>query len=83
MDKFVIYPNNDEDSNNEDIEVTMCPYCPGSEKYTQPAIVSLVIKSGILQRLSDSEGNTVKDWSVRVFNSNKPIIVPHSFDFIY
>jgi UDPglucose--hexose-1-phosphate uridylyltransferase len=78
MDKFVIYPNYHEETRNENTGVTICPYCPGNEKYTQPAIVSLVIKSGILQRLSDSEGNIINDWSVRVFNSNKPIIVPHN-----
>src|SRR5215217_669672 len=73
MDKFVIYPGQYEELSNENTGVSICPYCPGNEKYTQPAIVSLVIKSGILQRLSDSEGNLVNDWSVRVFNSNKPL----------
>ena len=66
MDKFVIYPSNLEEGKNDNPSLTICPYCPGNENNTPPAIVSLVIKSGILQRLSDSEGNIVKDWSVRV-----------------
>lgn len=74
MDKFVIYPSNLEEIKKDNSSKTICPYCPGNENYTPSAIVSLVIKSGILQRLSDSEGNTIKDWSVRVFNSNSPII---------
>ena len=59
MAKFVIYPSNKEENSNNNAGITICPYCPGNEKLTQPAIVSLVIKSGILQRLSDSEGNFV------------------------
>jgi UDPglucose--hexose-1-phosphate uridylyltransferase len=47
-----------------------CPYCPGNEHLTEPSLVSLVIKGSMLQRLSDSEGNIIKDWDVRVFNSN-------------
>ena len=50
MDKFVIYPSNKEENSNNNAGITICPYCPGNEKLTQPAIVSLVIKSGILQR---------------------------------
>ncbi|HEY6657842.1 MAG TPA: galactose-1-phosphate uridylyltransferase [Nitrososphaeraceae archaeon] len=75
MDKFVIYPSNLDEIKKDNSSNTICPYCPGNENYTPSSIVSLVIKSGILQRLSDSEGNIVKDWSVRVFNSNTPIII--------
>ena len=78
MDKFVIYPSNLDEINKDISSNRMCPYCPGNENYTPSAIVSLVIKSGILQRLSDSEGNIIKDWSVRVFNSNKPIIAQNN-----
>src|ERR671912_712649 len=79
MDKFVIYPSNLDEIKKDKASNTICPYCPGNENSTPSAIVSLVIKSGILQRLSDSEGNIVKDWSVRVFNSNTPIIVQSNF----
>jgi UDPglucose--hexose-1-phosphate uridylyltransferase len=78
MDKFVIYPSNLNEMKEDDSPDTICPYCPGNENYTPSSIVSLVIKSGILQRLSDSEGNIVKDWSVRVFNSKIPIIVQNN-----
>jgi UDPglucose--hexose-1-phosphate uridylyltransferase len=74
MDKFVIYPSNLDELKKDNSSNTICPYCPGNENYTPSALVSLVIKSGILQRLSDSEGNIIKNWSVRVFNSNTPII---------
>jgi UDPglucose--hexose-1-phosphate uridylyltransferase len=78
MDKFVIYPSNLDEMKEDTSPDTICPYCPGNENYTPSSIVSLVIKSGILQRLSDSEGNIVKDWSVRVFNSKIPIIVQNN-----
>jgi UDPglucose--hexose-1-phosphate uridylyltransferase len=78
MDKFVIYPSNLDEMKEDNSPDTICPYCPGNEIYTPSSIVSLVIKSGILQRLSDSEGNIVKDWSVRVFNSKIPIIVQNN-----
>jgi UDPglucose--hexose-1-phosphate uridylyltransferase len=78
MDKFVIYPSNLDEIKEDNSPDTTCPYCPGNEDYTPSSIVSLVIKSGILQRLSDSEGNIIKDWSVRVFNSKTPIIVQNN-----
>jgi UDPglucose--hexose-1-phosphate uridylyltransferase len=76
MDKFVIFP----DRGNDIKKSTMneCPYCPGNEHLTEPSLVSLVIKGGMLQRLSDSEGNIIKDWDVRVFNSKYPILLPNN-----
>lgn len=75
MEKFVVFPNNiNIQKNNGDDE---CPYCPGNEHLTEPSLVSLVIKEGMLQRLSDSEGSLIKNWEVRVFNSKNPILVPN------
>jgi galactose-1-phosphate uridylyltransferase len=55
-----------------------CPYCPGNESMTEPAILALVVKEGMLQRLSDSEDSIIEDWSVRVFQSEKPVVVTGS-----
>src|SRR5687768_102259 len=55
-----------------------CPYCPGNEPMTEPAILALVVKEGMLQRLSDSEDSIIEDWSVRVFQSAKPVVVTGS-----
>jgi UDPglucose--hexose-1-phosphate uridylyltransferase len=75
LDKFVVLPeasqaaagdNSTEDSN--------CPYCPGNESMTEPAILALVVKDGMLQRLSDSEDSTIEEWSVRVIQSKKPVV---------
>jgi UDPglucose--hexose-1-phosphate uridylyltransferase len=41
---------------------------------TEPAILALVVKEGMLQRLSDSEDSIIEDWSVRVFQSTNPIV---------
>ena len=46
-----------------------CPYCPGNESMTNPSLLSLVQKDGMLQRLQDDEDNFVQGWSVRVFES--------------
>ena len=50
------------------------PFAPGNESKTNPSILSLVAKDGMLQRLQDSEGEYVKDWSIRVFESKNPAV---------
>jgi UDPglucose--hexose-1-phosphate uridylyltransferase len=51
-----------------------CPYCPGNESMTNPSLLSLVARDGMLQRLQDSEDFFVKNWSVRVFESKDPVV---------
>ena len=51
-----------------------CPYCPGNESMTNPSLLSLVAKDGMLQRLQDNEDSFVTDWSVRVFESKEPAV---------
>ena len=51
-----------------------CPYCPGNESMTNPSILSLVEKEGMLQRLQDNEDSFVRNWSVRVFESSNPVV---------
>lgn len=41
---------------------------------TSPSVLSLVAQDGMLQRLSDSEDSVVDGWSVRVFESNDPVV---------
>jgi len=50
------------------------PYAPGNEAMTRPAVLALVSKDGMLQRLQDSEDEHVKGWAVRVFESADPIV---------
>ena len=71
LDRFVIVPKNIADKN---VSNGKCPYCPGNEEMTQPAVLALVQKDGMLQRLSDTEENWVNDWCVRVFPSNEPAV---------
>jgi len=51
-----------------------CPFCPGNEPMTNPSMLALVAKDGMLQRLQDSDDFFVKDWSVRVFESKNPAV---------
>jgi UDPglucose--hexose-1-phosphate uridylyltransferase len=77
LDKFVLVP--DASSEQETAkQPEKCPYCPGNESMTPPALLALVVKEGMLQRLSDSEDTLVDDWSVRVFESRSPVVTPTS-----
>jgi UDPglucose--hexose-1-phosphate uridylyltransferase len=74
LEKFVILPDSPEENTRSDSAYEKCPYCPGNESMTGPAVISLVSKDGMLQRLSDSEGSIIEDWCVRVFQSRYPAV---------
>ncbi|MGA9842807.1 MAG: DUF4921 family protein [Nitrososphaeraceae archaeon] len=74
LDKFVVLPIVNVKKEHKDIQQNQCPYCPGNESMTEPALIALVAKDGMLQRLSDSEENCVDDWCVRVFQSSNPAV---------
>jgi UDPglucose--hexose-1-phosphate uridylyltransferase len=74
LEKFVILPDSPEENIRSDSAFEKCPCCPGNESMTGPAVVSLVSKDGMLQRLSDSEGSIIEDWCVRVFQSQYPAV---------
>lgn len=78
LDKFVIVPRIAEGDQDEKSSDGKCPYCPGNESMTEPALLALVAKDGMLQRLSDSEENIIEDWCVRVFQSNHPAVTTSS-----
>lgn len=73
LDKFVVIPIVNK-NNGDEIKKNGCPYCPGNESMTEPALIALVAKDGMLQRLSDSEESCVDGWSVRVFESSYPAV---------
>ncbi len=50
------------------------PFKPGNESMTNPSVLSLVLKDGMLQRLQDDEGDFVKNWTVRVVPANNPAV---------
>ena len=56
------------------IDPKKSPFAPGNESMTNPSVLSLVEKDGVLQRLQDNEDDYVKDWSIRVFESKNPIV---------
>ena len=51
-----------------------CPYCPGNESMTNPSLLSLVARGGMLQRLQDGEDDYIQNWTVRVFESTIPAV---------
>ena len=50
------------------------PFKPGNESMTNPSILSLVLKDGMLQRLQDDEDNFVRNWAVRVVPAINPTV---------
>ena len=80
LDKFVLVPSSSSSSapNAEEKKPEKCPYCPGNESLTPPALLALVVQAGMLQRLSDSEDSVVEDWAVRVFDSSAPVVTTTS-----
>ena len=50
------------------------PFKPGNESMTNPSVLSLVLKDGMLQRLQDDEGDFVKNWTVRVVPAKNPAV---------
>ena len=50
------------------------PFKSGNESSTNPSVLSLVLKDGMLQRLQDDEGDSVKNWVVRVVPAINPAV---------
>ncbi len=69
-ERFTIVSQNDDKIDDS----KKCSFCPGNESMTNPSLLSLVAKDGMLQRLQDSEDNYVEDWTVRVFESKNPAV---------
>lgn len=74
LEKFVIIPSTEQPLDDKHSSDGRCAYCPGNETMTEPALLALVVKDGMLQRLSDSDDSVVEDWSVRVIQNSSPIV---------
>ena len=69
-ERFVIV-NSD---NSKTKVVKKNPFKPGNESMTNPSVLSLVNKDGMLQRLQDADDYFVKGWAVRVIPADNPIV---------
>ena len=56
------------------VDAKKSSFSPGNESMTNPSVLSLVAKGGMLQRLQDNENEYVEGWSIRVFESKNPIV---------
>jgi UDPglucose--hexose-1-phosphate uridylyltransferase len=74
LEKFVVVPSTEQPTDDRKLAMGKCAYCPGNETMTEPALLALVVKDGMLQRLSDSDDSIVDDWSVRVFQNSNPVV---------
>jgi UDPglucose--hexose-1-phosphate uridylyltransferase len=55
-----------------------CNFCPGNEEMTLPADLVLVKRGDTLLKQTDSEGDVVKNWSVRIFPARNPVVTPNA-----
>lgn len=55
-----------------------CSYCAGNEEMTPPADLVLVKRGDTLLKQTDSEGDAVKNWSVRIFPAKVPVVAPNA-----
>ena len=70
-ERFMIVSKKD----NKVVDPKKSPFAPGNEAMTNPSVLSLVAKDGMLQRLQDNEDETyVEGWAIRVFESKNPIV---------
>ena len=69
-ERFMIVGKKDE----KITDLKKSPYAPGNESMTNPSVLSLVAKDGMLQRLQDADGDYVTDWLIRVFESKNPAV---------
>jgi len=68
-ERFMIVSKNGQKLNSK-----KSPFAPGNESMTNPSVLSLVAKDGMLQRLQDNEDEYVKNWIIRVFESKNPAV---------
>ena len=74
-ERFTIISKKTASDNTEDN-----PYKPGNESMTKPSVLSLISRDGVLQRLRDIEEDYVEGWSVRVFESDYPVVSTEAGD---
>ena len=55
-----------------------CPFCPGNEEMTPQADLVVVKMGDTLVKQTDSEGDPVRGWIVRVFPDKFPIVTPNA-----
>ena len=56
-ERFMIIGKEDKTS-----DLKKSPYAPGNESMTNPSVLSLIAKNGMLQRLQDTEDDYVTNW---------------------
>ena len=69
-ERFMIVGKKDE----KITDLKKSPYAPGNESMTNPSVLSLVARDGMLQRLQDADDDYVTGWSIRVFESKNPAV---------
>ncbi len=54
----------------------VCPFCPGNEHMTPPAVLVYLSSNGNIRKEKDQDGLRHKDWLVRVVPNAYPVLTP-------
>lgn len=57
-------------------ETETCPFCPGNERMTPPAVLVYLPSNGGIKKGKDSDGERPKDWLVRCIPNLYPALSP-------
>ncbi|MEM2338184.1 MAG: galactose-1-phosphate uridylyltransferase [Candidatus Bathyarchaeia archaeon] len=57
-------------------KVGVCPFCPGNERMTPPAMLAYVESNGKIEKVKDEDGFRHKNWIVRCFPNLFPAFTP-------
>lgn len=58
------------------VEKGLCPFCPGNEELTPPAVLAYVPRKGEVDRRKDDDENRVRGWLVRCVPNLFPALRP-------
>ncbi len=65
-----------ESERREEIRRIECPFCPGHEHMTPPAVLVAKLENGKLVFYRDSDSQRITGWIVRVFPNKYPALIP-------
>jgi UDPglucose--hexose-1-phosphate uridylyltransferase len=54
----------------------VCPFCPGNEHVTPPAVLAYLFSNGKIRKEKDLDGLRHKDWIVRIVPNSYPAFTP-------
>lgn len=60
----------------EEVDIENCPFCPGNEQMTPPAVLLYLSSDGGIRKEKDADGDRAQNWLVRCFPNLYPALSP-------